>query len=118
MIESWYGRGRDMLGTRFAPVEAAFRMHSLQTWLLWLVGAVVMGFLFRWDPALMVYLMEPEFVAGWILFAVHYATLWPRYVWGLLQTGWRSAVWWHEVTCEYVVLRTRQVVAEHGVVRG
>ena len=95
------------LRLRVVPLEAALRMHSLQTWLLWLVGAVVMGFLFRWDPALMVYLLEPEFVAGWILFAVHYATQVPRYLWGLVRAGWRNVVWWRELTRDYVVLRWR-----------
>ena len=103
----WNGRGRDLLRDRWAPLEAGFRMHSLQTWLLWLVGAVVMGFLFRWDPALMVYLLEPEFVAGWILFAVHYAMQGPRYVWGLCRTGWSAALWWHQIAWEYVVLRSQ-----------
>lgn len=100
--------------TRLAPVEAGLRMHSLRTWLLWLVGAVVMGFLFRWDPALMIYLMEPEFVAGWMLFAFHYATRFPRYVWALCRTGWRSAAWWHELTCRYVMLRARETILAFG----
>jgi len=86
------------LRLRLAPIEAALRMHSLQTWLLWLVGAVVMGVLFQWDPALMVYLLEPEFVAGWLLFAFHYATQGPRCAWGLARTGWRNAMWWSELT--------------------
>ncbi len=89
-------------------------MHSLQTWLLWLVGAVVMGFLFRWDPALMIYLMEPEFVAGWMLFAFYYATQFPRYVWALFWTGWRSAAWWHDLTYRYVMLRMREIIIAFG----
>lgn len=85
-------------------------MHSFQTWLLWLIGAVVMGFMFRWDPALMIYLLEPEFVAGWMLFAFHYATRVPRYGWGLVLTSWRGAGWWLELAHEYVLLRARQVM--------
>ena len=114
MLRSRYRREREGLVTRLAPMEANLRMHSLQTWLLWLVGAVVMGFLFRWDPALMIYLMEPEFVAGWMLFAFHYATQFPRYICALCRTGWRSAAWWHELTYRYVMLRVREVILASG----
>ena len=92
-------------------------MHGLQTWLLWLIGALVMGCLFRWDPALMIYLMEPEFVAGWMLFAFFYVTQLPRYARVICRTGWRSAVWWHELAYRYISVRVQQIATGPSAVR-
>ena len=47
-------------------------MHSRRTWVLWLIGFALVGWILRYDPALAVYLMDPEFVASWVLFLVYY----------------------------------------------
>ena len=81
-------RLRWQIGYQTAPLTAALGIHTRRTWLLWLVGVVVLGTLMRFDPALAVYLLDPEFVAGWLLFLAYYL----RHSPGLVGATVRRAV--------------------------
>jgi hypothetical protein len=59
---------RERAGLRWAVAVGALRCHSLKVWLLWAVGVIAILQIAKLDPGLLVYLYDPEALAGLVLF--------------------------------------------------